>query len=81
MQVLKYIVIITVLFAGLTREEIEAQAFLFFLAGYDTTASTLAFFLYNMALNPQCQERLRDELDEAFGNNVCLNVVFNTLCL
>lgn len=31
-------------------------------AGHDTTAITLAWFLYNVALYPNIQEKLRDEL-------------------
>lgn len=31
-------------------------------AGHDTTAITLAWFLYNVALYPTIQEKLRDEL-------------------
>lgn len=60
----------TSVYSGLTREEIEAQAILFFLAGYDTTASTIAFFLYCMAMNPDCQERLYNEVTTAFGDKV-----------
>ena len=55
---------------GLTREELEAQAILFLLGGYDTTASTMAFFLHSMAVNPGCQERLYEELKNAFGDKV-----------
>lgn len=47
---------------GLTREELEAMSVLLLLAGYDTTASTLAYFLYCMALNPACQEKLYAEV-------------------
>jgi cytochrome P450 len=41
----------------LTEDEILAQAWIFFLAGYETTATTLTFCSYELALNPECQER------------------------
>lgn len=31
-------------------------------AGHDTTASTLAWYLYEIARNPNCQERVRAEI-------------------
>lgn len=39
---------------------------LFMLAGYETTANTLAFSLYNLARFPEVEQRLIDEVD-AFG--------------
>lgn len=50
---------------GLSREEILAQSILFFLAGYDTTANTLALFAYELACHPEIQDRLTKEIDDA----------------
>ncbi|XP_047984305.1 cytochrome P450 6B4-like [Leguminivora glycinivorella] len=47
----------------LSNSDIEAQAFAFYAAGYDTSASTLCFMLYHLALEPEIQERLRNEID------------------
>jgi len=47
---------------GLTRTEVLAQGILFFLAGYDTTATTLSFLMYSMACNQELQEKLHQEV-------------------
>lgn len=51
---------------ALTEDEALAQCLVFFLAGQDTTSSTLAGAVYYLALNPTAQERLRKEADECF---------------
>ncbi|UYV82542.1 CYP3A4 [Cordylochernes scorpioides] len=54
-------------FPGLTKDEIAAQCILFFMAGYETTASTLSHCVYMLALNPECQDRLAAEVDNALS--------------
>jgi cytochrome P450 family 6 len=39
-----------------------AQALTFLLGGYETSASTLSFALYELALHPEIQRRLRAEI-------------------
>ena len=46
----------------LSEEEIMAQVVVFLLAGYETTASTLSFCLYELATNPVVQQRLYEEI-------------------
>jgi cytochrome P450 family 6 len=46
----------------LTLNEILAQAFLFFFAGTDTSSTTAAFALTELAYNQDVQEKLRIEI-------------------
>lgn len=48
---------------GLTIEQMAAQSFVFFLAGFETSSSTMAFCLYELALQQDIQQRLRDEIE------------------
>ncbi|GFQ86305.1 cytochrome P450 3A8, partial [Trichonephila clavata] len=48
----------------LSTNELIAQCVIFFLAGFETTASTLAFVSYYLALNPDIQDKLVAEIDE-----------------
>ncbi|XP_055959143.1 cytochrome P450 3A24 isoform X2 [Patella vulgata] len=52
----------------LTLEEIIGQAFLFFIAGYETTANTLHFVAYNLAKNPEVQEKVIKEIEAHVGD-------------
>ncbi|RXM35494.1 Thromboxane-A synthase [Acipenser ruthenus] len=55
----------------LTEDEIMGQAFIFLLAGYETTSSTLAFAAYLLAIHQECQEKLQREVDEFYARH-CL---------
>ncbi|UYV82557.1 hypothetical protein LAZ67_21002753 [Cordylochernes scorpioides] len=52
---------------GLSMTEIVAQGMQFFIAGYETTASTLSHCVYSLALNPECQDRLAEEIDSFYS--------------
>ena len=46
----------------LSENEIIGQCILFFVAGFETTATTISNCLYNLAVYPEIQERLHAEL-------------------
>lgn len=48
----------------LTFNEIAAQVFVFFAAGYETSATAITYCLYELALNPGLQHRARKEIDD-----------------
>ena len=58
----------------LTDEEITAHATVFMLAGYETTSNSLTFTSYLLALNPDIQEKLQEEIDRYFGENPVINI-------
>uniref|UniRef100_A0A1B0GA00 Cytochrome P450 n=1 Tax=Glossina morsitans morsitans TaxID=37546 RepID=A0A1B0GA00_GLOMM len=46
-----------------------AQAALFFTAGFESTSATMSFALYELAKNPEMQERLRKEIRDALNES------------
>ncbi|CAF0773946.1 unnamed protein product [Adineta steineri] len=48
----------------LTREEIVSNIFIFMLAGYETTSTTLAFATYELARHPEVHRKLQAEIDQ-----------------
>ncbi|KAK9710333.1 Cytochrome P450 [Popillia japonica] len=53
----------------LTLEEISAQAFVFFLGGFETSSTTMTFCLRELAFNQDIQDKLREEVSEAYRKN------------
>ncbi|XP_067627252.1 probable cytochrome P450 6a23 [Eurosta solidaginis] len=47
---------------GLTDNDIAAQAFLFFLAGFETSSSAVSYALFEMAKNQEIQNKAREEV-------------------
>lgn len=43
--------------------DIAAQAMVFFFAGFESVTSTMAFMAYELAINPDIQIKLRDEIE------------------
>jgi cytochrome P450 len=64
----------------LSEEMVVAQGVIFFAAGFETTASTLSTLSYHLATNPEIQERIHNEIQEAMdASDGKINQVFRTL--
>ncbi|XP_064612270.1 cytochrome P450 6B1-like [Liolophura sinensis] len=61
---------------GLTDSEILAASILFFTAGFDTTASTLAHLFYHLAMNPDHMDKLIAEIDEHYPDVSHLSLTY-----
>lgn len=45
----------------LSRDEMAAHSFLWYLAGFETSSTTITFCLYELALNVDVQDKLRNK--------------------
>lgn len=48
----------------ITYDDMTAQAFLFFLAGSDSTSSFICFLVHEIGVNPEVQKKLQEEIDK-----------------
>ncbi|XP_011173392.2 cytochrome P450 6A1 [Solenopsis invicta] len=51
---------------NLTDSLLASQAFVFFLAGFETSSTTMSHALYELALNQKIQDKLREEIDMVY---------------
>ncbi|XP_017776438.1 PREDICTED: cytochrome P450 9e2-like isoform X2 [Nicrophorus vespilloides] len=54
---------------AITDDDITAQALIFFFAGFDTVATFMVLMAYELAVNPDIQERLQNEIDAVLEEN------------
>ena len=59
----------------LTDEQVVGEAIGFLLTGYETTANTLAYTSYLLALNPDIQEKLQSEIDSYLDEKPVHNII------
>lgn len=52
----------------ISNDEITSQAMIFFFAGFDTVSTAMCFASYELALNKEIQDRLREEINEVQKN-------------
>ncbi|XP_077172715.1 cytochrome P450 3A21-like [Paroedura picta] len=57
----------------LTDSEILAQAIIFIFAGYEATSNILGYIAYELALHPDAQQKLQEEIDSVLPNKAPLN--------
>ncbi|XP_071646279.1 probable cytochrome P450 6a14 isoform X1 [Temnothorax longispinosus] len=66
------------IFLDLTDSLIVSQAFVFFAAGFETSSTAMTNAFYELALNQEIQNRLRDEIDQEYikhaGNLTYANI-------
>ncbi|KAH8251895.1 hypothetical protein KR038_010701, partial [Drosophila bunnanda] len=54
---------------SISLEAITAQAFIFYIAGQETTGSTASFTIFELAQYPELLQRLQTEVDETLAQN------------
>nr|CAD7569190.1 unnamed protein product [Timema californicum] len=52
-----------------TDEDLVAQAVIFFTAGFETTSITTGFALYELAMHPQVQKKLREQIGQVLDTH------------
>jgi hypothetical protein len=63
-----------------TDNLLASQAFIFFVAGFETSSSAMSFCLHELSVNPEIQERLRKEIDstlEKCKGNITYDAIQN----
>ncbi|XP_049964299.1 probable cytochrome P450 6a14 [Schistocerca serialis cubense] len=53
----------------LSENEVSAQAFLFYIAGFETSSTTMSFAAYELAVNPDIQQRVLKEIDSVLAES------------
>jgi len=63
----------------ITLDDIAAQAFMFFVAGSDTSSSTMSFCLFELARNPDYQRKAQEEIDRVWKSSVQDEITYEML--
>ncbi|KAJ8913633.1 hypothetical protein NQ315_007350 [Exocentrus adspersus] len=54
---------------NLTMDEAAAQCFVFFIAGFETSSTTMTFALFHLALHQDIQDKVRNEIKTVLANH------------
>jgi cytochrome P450 family 6 len=54
---------------ALTINELAAQVFVFFAAGYETSSTTMTFTLFELSQNHNLQDKLRQEINSVLAKH------------
>ncbi|NXK91306.1 CP4B1 protein, partial [Formicarius rufipectus] len=72
---------------GLSDEDLRAEVDTFMFEGHDTTASGISWLFYCMALQPEYQQRCREEIQEILGDRDTIEwddlgkMTYTTMCI
>jgi len=55
---------------NMTYKKIRDNLLIFFVAGHETTSTTLQYVMYNFAQNPDIQEKIREEVTNLFPQDL-----------
>ncbi|XP_031628928.1 probable cytochrome P450 6d5 [Contarinia nasturtii] len=59
---------------SMSLKEIAAQSYVFYIAGFETSSTTLTFCMYELAKHPEIQQRVHNEIDRILEkHNGCIN--------
>ncbi|PRP81004.1 putative P450 monooxygenase [Planoprotostelium fungivorum] len=64
---------------NLTDREITGNAFIFLIAGHETTAHTLMYTFYLLSMHPEVQKKMKEEADRVYGDREPQYEDFNSL--
>lgn len=53
----------------LSIEQVAAQSFVFWAAGFETSSTAMSYCLYEFAKNEECQQKAQQEIDELLQQN------------
>ena len=56
--------------SGMTDKQVRDEALTLFLAGHETTANALTWTWYLLSQNPECEQRLHEEIDSVLGGRL-----------
>lgn len=63
----------------LSDNEIIAQSMVFLFAGHETTSTVLSFACYHLAVSPEIQEKLQQEIDSAWSDECNQMLSYETI--